>query len=143
MKIPVKTQTQKPKSRQEQIAERLAQIPESCRKTYQKAVGGKNRPAAVKAFCQECVGYDKQEVTLCTDEGCSLWAYRPYRFSKGVNSKRFSAQESTDGVGSVKQAADSNLAQQRARGAAVSERTPAEAIAQQAVDKFLVQEARP
>jgi len=32
---------------------------------------------------------------------------------------------------------------QKARGAAVSERTPAEAIAQQAVDKFLVQEARP
>lgn len=90
--------TQKPKNREEQIAERLTNMPESWRKTYLKAVGGKNRAAGVKAFCQECVGYERAEVTACTDRGCPLWLYRPYRFAKNVNSERFEGAESTNGL---------------------------------------------
>ena len=113
MKIPVKTQTQKPKSRQEQIDERLAQIPESQQKGYLKAVHGKGSPrSAIKAFCCECVAYDRIEVTLCTDLGCPLYLYRPF---KNARPEQRMTAESMNGVGSVKQAMASNLAQQEAQ----------------------------
>ena len=113
MKIPVKTQPQKPKSRQEQIAERLAQIPESQQKGYLKAVHGKGSPrSAIKAFCCECVAYDRIEVTLCTDLGCPLYLYRPF---KNARPEQRMTAESMNGVGSVKQAMASNLAQQEAQ----------------------------
>ena len=140
MQIP-KRQPEKALSRQEQIAERMAQIPESQQKGYLKAAHGKASPrSAIKAFCCECMGYERAEVTVCTDLACPLFLFRPFRTARPE--QRMTA-ESMNGVGSVKQAADSNLAQQRAHGAAVSERTPAEAITQQAVDKFLSQEAQP
>lgn len=98
MQIPNHKDAVKPRTRQEQIADRLANIPESNRKTYQKAVGGRNRAAAVKAFCQECVGYERAEITACTDLGCSLYPYRPYRTARmpqNVTGERFSPPEST------------------------------------------------
>ncbi len=83
MEIISKIQTQKPqthKSRQEQIAERLAQIPESQQKGYLKTSQGKASPrAAIKAFCCECMGYDRGEVTLCSDLACPLYLYRPFK----------------------------------------------------------------
>lgn len=63
--------------RQEQIAARLAQIPKLYRATYEKAVRGKSRKAALRAFCAECCGYQIKEVYLCTDLGCPLYPYRP------------------------------------------------------------------
>ena len=54
-------------------------IPESAKKIYERAMAGRSRGAAVKAFCQECVGYVRKEVTLCTDKGCPLYHYRPHR----------------------------------------------------------------
>ena len=82
MDIISKIQPQKaktPRTRQEQIAERLAQIPESQQQTYIKATKGKNRAAGVKAFCFECCGYEREEVRFCTDQACPLWLYRPGR----------------------------------------------------------------
>ena len=70
-----------PRTRQEQIAERLAQIPESQQKGYLKATQGKASPrSAIKVFCvSECMGGDRGEVTLCRDGGCPLYLYRPFK----------------------------------------------------------------
>jgi hypothetical protein len=65
------------KSGQEQIAARLAQIPKQYRPTYERAMTGKSRKAAMRAFCAECCGYQIKEVYLCTDLGCPLYPYRP------------------------------------------------------------------
>jgi len=81
MNIPQK-QPERPKSRQEQIAERLAQIPESQRRIYAKAIARKSMAAAVKSFCYECVGYAREEVKVCSNLGCPLWMYRPGRSRK-------------------------------------------------------------
>ena len=98
MNIPQK-QPERPKSRQEQIAERLAQIPESQRRIYAKAIARKSMAAAVKSFCYECVGYAREEVKVCSNLGCPLWMYRPGRsFSKKAKIERFSAVESTNGI---------------------------------------------
>jgi hypothetical protein len=100
MNIPRKQPESRAKTREEQIAERLAQIPESQQQIYLRAVKGKNRAAAVKAFCYECCGNEREEVRLCTDLGCPLWLYRPgrkgHRISKEANGERFSAVESTN-----------------------------------------------
>ena len=40
-----------------------------------------SKAAALKAMCQECVGYVRAEVTQCTDEGCPLYVHRPYQMS--------------------------------------------------------------
>lgn len=37
---------------------------------------------AIKAFCGECVGYERLAVTECTAYACPLHAYRPYQKKK-------------------------------------------------------------
>jgi len=118
-------QPERPKSRQEQIADRLSQIPESQQQIYIRATKGKNRAAAVKSFCYECCGYEREEVKLCTDLGCPLWLYRPgRRISKKAIGERFSAVESTNVIRGKEQAIELNLSQQRGRGEASDEKTP-------------------
>jgi len=63
--------------RQAQIAERRKQIPKLYRATYEKAIGGKSRKAAMHAQCLECCGWQIKEVFLCTDLSCPLYPYRP------------------------------------------------------------------
>jgi hypothetical protein len=53
-------------------------MPETCRRTYLRAMQGKSLSAAVKAFCMECVGWDRQEVARCTAPACPLYPYRPF-----------------------------------------------------------------
>ncbi len=65
-------------NRQQQIEERLAQMPPKCRRTYERAVNG-SKAAAIKAQCLECCGWVRQEVTLCTDPACPLYAARPFQ----------------------------------------------------------------
>jgi hypothetical protein len=67
------------KSREEQIAERLRNMPQSYRANYKKAVQGNSLRAAIKAFCQECVGWQIEGIRECTDLGCPLYAVRPYQ----------------------------------------------------------------
>ena len=62
----------------DQIARRLEGVPETMRRTYLRAVSGKSKPAAIKAFCAECVGWDRDEVRLCTAPACPLYPYRPF-----------------------------------------------------------------
>jgi len=54
-------------------------IPEQYRIVYKKAMGGRSRKMAIKAFCLECVGWCRSEVALCTDYNCPLYPYRPYK----------------------------------------------------------------
>jgi len=61
----------------QRILARLEQMPERMRRNYLAAMGGKNRAAAVKAFCHMCVGWIRGEVGLCTAPACPLHPYRP------------------------------------------------------------------
>ena len=72
------------KTRQEFIDERLSQMPENCRNVYLKAVNRKSMIGAIKANCQECMGWSdyQAEIHNCTDLGCPLWRYRPYQKRK-------------------------------------------------------------
>ena len=63
----------------EKIAEHLGQIPKIHRADYENAVSGKSRKAGVKSFCLECVGWQKEEIRLCTSLECPLYLYRPYQ----------------------------------------------------------------
>lgn len=67
-------------------------IPESMQKTYDKAMTGKSRGAAIKAFCCECCGYERQEVSLCKDSACPLHPYRPFRSSVAIRKAREQAE---------------------------------------------------
>lgn len=67
------------KARESAIAERARQMPRSFRTTYLKATRGKASPrVAIRAFCSECVGWNRQEVKRCTATACPLWTYRPF-----------------------------------------------------------------
>ena len=82
------------RTREEQIAERRAQIPSKYRAIYDRAVKGKGLRAAVDAQCLECVCYKSDEVRNCTDLACPLWAVRPYRISRNSQTEAFSNVES-------------------------------------------------
>ena len=64
------------------ILARLSEMPKTCRPNYLRAMRGKSMASAVKAFCLECVCWDRQEVVLCTAKACPLYPYRP---SKGID----------------------------------------------------------
>ena len=34
---------------------------------------------AIRAFCLQCVGYVRNDITNCTATACPLWHYRPYQ----------------------------------------------------------------
>ncbi len=72
----------KKEKRAKAIAERLADIPLSARKTYKKAVKRRSRAAAVVSMWQHCMGWDRgfrKYIRRCTDLACPLYPYRPYR----------------------------------------------------------------
>jgi len=61
------------------VIKRLSQMPIGSRMTYIKALKGSSREAAVKSFCMECVCWLRAEVAQCTDPGCPLYPYRPFK----------------------------------------------------------------
>ena len=63
--------------RKAKIAERRTEIPRRYRGVYDKAVQGKSRKAAMRAFCLECCGWQVNEVFLCAALACPLYPYRP------------------------------------------------------------------
>ena len=67
--------------RQKMIAEKRAEMPKVHRANYDKAVRGRSMRAATKAFCLECVQWQKEEVRLCTSLACPLYPYRSYKNS--------------------------------------------------------------
>ena len=88
------------KSRDEQIAERLRQMPKKYRATYRRATKGRSLRACINAQCLECVCWQSREVTLCTDLGCPLYAVRPYQDRAGSTpDEPFSGTDSTKCTG--------------------------------------------
>jgi hypothetical protein len=73
------------------IARRLESMPETCRRTYLRAMQGCSMAAAVKAFCMECVGWNRDEVARCTAPACPLYPYRPFGREREANINRPSA----------------------------------------------------
>jgi len=65
------------------VSKRLKEIPATnqgdYRKTYQRAMTGKSRKAAIKSFCLECVHWEREEIRRCTYRKCPLHPYRPYK----------------------------------------------------------------
>lgn len=51
-------------------------VPKKYIKLYRLAMSGRSRKAAMKFFCAECVGYNPEEVELCTSRDCPLYPYR-------------------------------------------------------------------
>jgi len=62
--------------RKKSIEAKIQRIPRRLRAKYLKAVTRTSRVAAMAAFCDECVGYQSQEVPVCTALDCPLWAWR-------------------------------------------------------------------
>ena len=63
---------------------------------YRRAMTGKSRVMAVKAFCSECLGWEKPlaiAIRECSDPACPLYPYRPYRTA--VNAQESEANECT------------------------------------------------
>ena len=61
-------------------ARRLVTTPESCRGHFVAAWSGKCAPRrAIKAFCLECVGFDRSAITECEAYACPLWGFRPFQ----------------------------------------------------------------
>jgi hypothetical protein len=79
--------------RNQKIDRRIKEIPKIYRKIYEKAVINGSKPAAIKAFCLECVCWQKNEIINCTSLDCPLYAVRPFlKFSKTPAGVGFSAQ---------------------------------------------------
>lgn len=75
-----------------------------------KLRNGNDRPtsplSAIKAFCLECCGYERNEVKKCTAPYCPLWEFRdghnPYR--KG---REYTDEERTELAERMKRARES------------------------------------
>jgi len=52
----------------------MKEIPEKYQPMYDRRA--KSRKAAIRSFCLQCVGYSEEEVRLCSDHNCPLFAFR-------------------------------------------------------------------
>ncbi len=69
---------------------------------YRRAMTGKSRVMAIKTFCAECMGWEKplaSAIRACSDQGCSLYPYRPFRESDTAHSDAVECQLSGVDVG--------------------------------------------
>jgi hypothetical protein len=79
--LPTPYQNLSPEARGEaekRIIQRRVDMPRSYRRTYDRALSGNSLRAAVKAQCLECMGWQREEVRVCTAYPCPLWPYRDY-----------------------------------------------------------------
>lgn len=63
-------------TRRNKIAERRGDYPRSTRGIYDRAMGGRSRKSAIRAFCIMCMGFQPRYVSGCTDPACPLYKYR-------------------------------------------------------------------
>jgi hypothetical protein len=74
--------TQRAVSRRMETTRYAESVPLARRPLYLKVSVGEASPRqAIKAKCQECVGYEDVTAAIpaCTVFKCPLWAYRPYQ----------------------------------------------------------------
>jgi hypothetical protein len=65
---------------------------------YLKAMEGRSKASAIKAFCVECFGYDKgyaRSIRECADQGCPLYRHRPYKAHSSPKNGQERGLEST------------------------------------------------
>lgn len=61
-------------------AARLSTTPESAKRLFERCWVGKTSPrSSIKAFCLECVGFERLAVTECAAYACPLWNLRPFQ----------------------------------------------------------------
>tara|TARA_Y100000310_G_C20409505_1_gene681239 strand:+ start:434 stop:757 length:324 start_codon:yes stop_codon:yes gene_type:complete len=58
----------------QKVEQKLLLMPVSFRRTYITAMKAKSRATAMKAFCNECLGYEQTEACVCS--ACPLYPYR-------------------------------------------------------------------
>lgn len=80
----MKTGVPKTASLDEKIAKkragRLEQCPASAKGLLMRCWSKKTSPRqAIKAFCHECCGYDRDAIAECTAWACPLFEFRPYQ----------------------------------------------------------------
>jgi hypothetical protein len=63
------------------------EYPPSTRESYRRAMEGRSRKAAIRAFCVMCMGYQPHQVRGCTSPGCPLYPYRLGAIDNGHNSR--------------------------------------------------------
>ena len=61
----------------QRVLDRTAEMPQTCRRTYLRAMKGRSMKAAIKSHCFMCMGWLRAEVPLCSDPACPLYPYRP------------------------------------------------------------------
>jgi hypothetical protein len=59
--------------------DKLKTIPSTMQGPYKKSTS--SRKWAIVAFCQECVGYDRDQLKNCSSPTCPLYKWRPYQKS--------------------------------------------------------------
>lgn len=79
------------------ILARVDSMPRFCRATYLRAMRGRSKGSAIKAFCQMCVCWERKEVALCTDPACPVYPYRPYVEHNAVGPEEPEESEADDG----------------------------------------------
>lgn len=63
-------------------ADEIKDAPELYRTTIKRAMQGKGpraRDNAIKAFCLQCTGYVRKDITTCSAPACALYEFRPYQ----------------------------------------------------------------
>lgn len=93
-------------------------VPERLRRLYDRAMTGKSRNAAVRAFCCMCVGWKRVEVDRCSVVSCPLYPYRPKTRLRAPNSakpRRGVPKTPPGGVASKRERAQTRLAGGSAR----------------------------
>ena len=74
----------------------MMEVPPKYQPVHDKAMRGKSRAAAIRAFCCMCVGWNGRLVAECTTLDCPLHPYRPGARRRLVPQERGdSAAEST------------------------------------------------
>ena len=64
----------------EHLRLRVKAVPAPQRALHLRVVTGKaSARLAIKAFCQECIGFDNAEIGRCSARSCRLWSLRPYQ----------------------------------------------------------------
>lgn len=86
------------------IQKRRSDMPVSYRGIYDRAMSGKSKAAAIHAFCLECMGWQREEVRLCTSPACPLFPYRPYSGDKDAGSSQDASEGDVCVVGSTNDA---------------------------------------
>jgi len=83
--------------RLEAIAAHREQIPKVYRGNYDRAMTGKSRKAAMRAFCLECVQWHREQIRRCTATHCPLYPYRAYTSSKNTSEDSVLSQDCEKG----------------------------------------------